>query len=425
MNIKKLFVIAAFFPVLAFGQWSPTYTPNPASLDAFFRTPTSVPHTIFDSVFSYSVLPIIYEPLWTNAAATVTHLPNESSVSLVNASNSWSMALQTRQWWKYIPGKSQLVLMTAVLPSSSTNANMLQSLGQYSDDNGLYWIRSNGVMGVAIRTKTSGSVVNNIVWQSAWTDKLDGTGASGVTYSFNDYGTIFGMRYQWLGYGRVTFFVVSGGKILPVYAFEHNGSNKVYMSTATLPLRWGAQNTGAITGTNSFTATCASILSEGADNEDFERGYDFAAANTADVSINATATHLISLRPAQTIYSQTNRETIIPQSYEVQTSAASYYEIHYGAIPSGGTWQSADSTGISGVEICTNATGFTAGRVISAGFASGTVQSRGSSAGSIISRLPIALDNSGTNQSAGISIIIRTITGNGTARGAVCWKELR
>jgi hypothetical protein len=198
------------------------------------------------------------------------------------------------------------------------------------------------------------------------------------------------------------------------------------MSTATLPLRWELQNLtlGANT-TNSFTATCSTIMSEGADEEDFGRGYDFSAANLADVTTATSPKLLIAMRPATTFNSITNRQTIVPLSYDVYSSVACQYEVHYSAVITGGTWVVWDVN--SGVEINTNGTFVSAGRIIQQGFLgiAGNVNSRASASGALSSRMPIALDSTGTNQSRNLSLIMRNNSAGGVGRGLLNWRELR
>lgn len=81
--------------------------------------------------------------------------------------------------------------------------------------------------------------------QSAWNvDKLDGTGASGITVDPTK-SQIFVFDFEWLGVGRVRTGLVVDGKIYYFHYFSHaNVTNVVYMSTPNLPLRYELENDG-------------------------------------------------------------------------------------------------------------------------------------------------------------------------------------
>ena len=156
---------------------------------------------------------------------------------------------------------SQLIIMTAVLGAKSTG--IIKRLGQFDDNNGVFFETSGTTLSVVIRTNTSGSPTDNGIAQSSWNvDKLDGTGASGITLDTTKT-QIFFIDYEWLGVGRVRFgFFINGVPVI-CHTIDHANLNTVvYMSTPNLPLRYEVRNNGT-GGAASLVCICATVISEG------------------------------------------------------------------------------------------------------------------------------------------------------------------
>lgn len=154
-----------------------------------------------------------------------------------------------------------MILLTGVIGIGSSG--ITQEIGQFNDDNGLFFRIDDGIAYVVRRTKTSGSVVDNSVAQSSWNiDAMDGTGNSGITIDF-DKTQIFIIDYEWLGVGRVRMGFVIGGSIYYCHEFlNSNVLTVVYMSTPNLPLRYSIENDG--TGAAStLDHICSTVISEG------------------------------------------------------------------------------------------------------------------------------------------------------------------
>jgi len=179
--------------------------------------------------------------------------------------------------------------MTAVLGAGQTNT--VKRVGLFTGTDGLFFQLSGTTLQVVIRKNSSDTTVD----QSAWNlDKLDGTGASGLTLDVTK-AQIFTIDYQWLGVGRVRFGFVLGGQL--VYCHEANHANSVtsvYTGTASLPVAWEIVNTGVAAATSSMDMICAAMHTEGG----FDQvGYPFAlVAGTGGKSIGATETPLFRLR---------------------------------------------------------------------------------------------------------------------------------
>jgi hypothetical protein len=240
----------------------PSYvTFNPASFDAFSRFRVSNPTSIFDCSFFIDKQPLIFSELLVSSA-TVAHDSNKKSVVLTSSNTLNSKAtFQSKQYMKYHPGKSQLILLTGSLNGAVSNNR--KRIGQFDVDNGYFFELSSSTLKVVIRSKISGSVVDTTVEQSSWNlDKLDGTGTSGHTIDVSKQ-QIFIIDYQWLGSGKIRYGFFVNNKILYCHeAYHANNLSVPYSQTADLPIRVECE-TLATNATSSMWLTCCSVMSEG------------------------------------------------------------------------------------------------------------------------------------------------------------------
>lgn len=235
------------------------------SIDAFARWRVSNPETLFDSKQIHDNQPLFWDDSEVSGSGTT------SSHSTATASTTMGVALntagkrvrQTFQRFNYQPGKSQLVLLTGTLGATGGGTGITRAAGIFDDDNGIFMLDDQGTLKAVIRSSASGSPVDTEVAQSAWNlDKLDGTGASGITIDATKSQIII-IDYEWLGVGRVRIGFVFDG--IPIYCHEFLNANNnagVYMSTPNLPLRYEIENDG--TGAASeLEHICSSVMSEG------------------------------------------------------------------------------------------------------------------------------------------------------------------
>lgn len=250
-----------------------TLNTNNNAGDAFGRLRVSSPTTIFDSkqVFndpdladSLENYPLFYDnqEISGTGTATLFDVNGAKTVLSVSATTAGTRVRQTKMRFNYQPGKSQLVLKTFVF-SSGNVSGITRREGIYNSDNGLFF-EDNGVnYGFVRRTFVSGSPVDVRVAQSAWNvDRMDGTGASGITLDFTKT-QILVIDFEWLGVGRVRFgFNVDGVTYVCHEFLNANNLADVYISTPNLPLRSEIINNG--TGpASSMSCICASVMSEG------------------------------------------------------------------------------------------------------------------------------------------------------------------
>ena len=297
---------------------------NP-NLDAFGRLRTSNPTALFESQLQYNEAPLFWETALTGGG-TATHLPNESAVRLrVTTASGDKVVRQTKQYFRYQSGKSQLVELTGVMGALKTNVR--QRIGYFDTNNGLFFEQDGTNLKVVRRTYTSGTPVDNAVNQSSWNiDTLGGNGPSGYTLDTSK-AHILVIDLQWLGVGRVRFgFVIDGMLIYCHEILNANNLSTVYMTTANLPVRYEIENTDTTASETDLIQICSSVQSEGGYEDNL--GILHSASNGITTVAVTTRVPILTVRPKTTFNSITNRGVVLPLSYGLYaTTNASFYEV--------------------------------------------------------------------------------------------------
>lgn len=344
-------------------------------LDAGGRLRTSLPSALFSSMQEYTSAPLLAEN-YTAGTATATYTQAYSSTLLSTFANTAGnrVVRQSKAYWRYQPGFSQLVKMTGVLAYSGTpTGTAVARIGYYDDNNGLFFGRNATGYHVCIRTDTSGSVSDaNLTYQSAWNlDKMDGTGPSGVTIDFTKE-QYFVIDFLWHGIGRVRWGFQQNGIIY--YVHQYVAANVLatpYMRTPNLPVRYEVYNVGGTGSVVALLAGCPSVSSEG--GESFPPEYSFnvgtKGVTSASLPNTATLTPLFSIRLVDTFGGKTYRGHIHPSSINLLTKTNDiYWELIYNATLTGATWANSVDATYSGVEYDLAATALTGGVAISSGY---------------------------------------------------------
>lgn len=271
---------------------TPILNPNAVALvggqvDAFGRIRVSNPETLFDSKQCFDNQPLFWDDLEVSGSGTSSTytLERASSTLAVSASTAGRRIRQTYRRFNYQPGKSQQIDMTFV---ADTGTGITQHIGLGDNFNGIFLFCDEGSMSFRVRSNVTASVVNTDIPQSSWNiDKLDGTGASGVTLD-PDKAQIFSFDFEWLGVGSIRFgFVVDGVFLLAHIQNHTNVIDSVYMSTPNLPLRYEIENDGT-GGAASLEHICSTVVSEGGQNPS---GFPFSfRQGTTDIDCNSTGT---------------------------------------------------------------------------------------------------------------------------------------
>jgi hypothetical protein len=278
------------------------------SIDAFGRNRVSNPVTLFASQHIYDESPDFWESVLTGGG-TAAHVANESCVRITNTTASGDKVVrQTRRYFRYTPGKSQLVFLTGVFGASK--ANVRKRYGYFDASNGIFAEQTSAGMSWVRRTNVTGSPVDTSVAQTNWNiDKLDGTGVSGYTIDMSK-AQILAIDMEWLGVGRVRCGFVIDGKILYCHQFLNaNNLSTVYMSTGSLPVRAEIENTAGTASGTSMDVICSTVISEGGNDAELTSRVRSANNGTSTISVS-TRRAILTIRPKATLNSITNRGLI-------------------------------------------------------------------------------------------------------------------
>lgn len=353
-------------------QGIPVTFANTPNFDAFGRLRTSSPLTLFDSSHRYRD-----NNLWTSLTGVGGAYAFNQEQGLINLtvgtlSGSYVMR-ETTKVFAYQPGKSLFALNTFVMAPSAIN--LVQRVGYYGNDNGIYFQLSGGQISFVERTLVYGSPsTETIVPMSAWNgDKLDGTGSSGLTLDVTK-SQILWMDIEWLGMGTVRTGFIIDGQFIVCHSFHH--ANKIastYITTASLPLRYEIFNKGVISSPRTMKQVCSTVISEG--------GYELRGLQQA---IGTPITSPRSLTVAGTFYplvtlrlkaNRLDAIVILSAVSLMPVTNTRFYEwriIASGVTAGGLGW--VDAGADSAVQYKLDATSVTGGRVLASGFTQGSNQ---------------------------------------------------
>lgn len=386
----------------------PTFGDNP-SVDAFGRLRTSDPYILYDHQFQYGKGDLFWNEKITGGASSA-HVAAESSINLTVTSTNDEIIRQTKKYMRYVPGKSQLIFFTFVL--GSQDSGVRKRVGYFDDNNGVFLENTGSGLKWVIRSKASGTVAVNEVDQDDWNiekyKEIDITKAQ-----------IAVIDIEWLGVGRVRVGFVKDGKVFYVHEFLHtNVLNKVYMTTANLPMRYEIKRISG-TGENSLKQICCSVSSEGGYEK---RGLSFSASNATNGVTLTARRPILSVRPKTTFNSIENRILIEPKNIELLATANPvYYEVIYNGSLSGASFSGVSSS--SAVEYDASATGITGGTVIRTGYVgAGVGNSAQVQTPDLLNKLVLGLDVAATAQDT-LTIVATNIGNNPVAYGNITWLE--
>lgn len=391
------------------------YPFSATSLDAFGRLRISQPYTLFDSQNRYEKDVQFSEELVTGG--TATFVANESSVDLAVTAASGSKAVrQTYRVFPYQPGKSLMLLATFVMNAGKTN--LRQRVGYFNTSNGVFFQLNGTTKSFVLRTNTSGTPSDaRTVDQSAWNgDKLDGTGPSKIILDTSKAQILY-MDFEWLGVGSVRCGFVIDGTFYVCHTFNNaNDIDKVYMTTAILPVRYEIENTGATSGASTLTQICSSVTSEG--------GYDqksllLWARMTSATTVSTAFQPLVSIR----LKSTSLGAVVIPSIFNAMPIGSTLdYEVALIKNPTltGASWVSSNIN----VEEDLSATALTGGTVVQSTYVSGSNQGSGLASGDLQYNFALQLGSTISGASDIYTLAARTISGTDDIIGALSYYDL-
>lgn len=390
--------------------------------DAFGRLRVSEPFTLFDTQARY------YDHHQFSSAltgtATVVYNENSSTYELnIDTAANDQVIRESMRVFPYQPGKSLLIYSTFCMNAQKTN--LRQRVGYFGAQNGIYFEVTDNTLNMVIRSSSSGSLVEDRVPQSQWNgDKLNGTGASGITLN-TALDQIWFCDVEWLGVGSVRTGFIINGQYIVCHTFNHaniasivgrTNNTTTYMTTATLPVRYEITNTGLTATVSSMRQICATVISEG--------GYTqygvTEVAGTGSYPLRLTDAH--TFYPVVSIRLDSSRldSIVLPSQVDFLSTSVNYYqyELRLNATLTGATWSGISQTG--SVDIDTAATAVTGGTIIQSGF----VSARENVELSALSYFQFQLGRTLAGVSDVLTLVMTSTGNNADILAQIGWQEL-
>lgn len=230
-------------------------------LDAFGRLRVSNNNQLLDTKFTYDKQPLLWDEVLGGGADAAT-LNSDATIDLATDATGESVVRQTKPYWVYRSGQSQVVVCT--FANLQPETNITKRVGYFDADDGIFLESTGGVINFVRRSTTSEGTIT--VAQDDWNiDKFDGTGPSGVTMDWSK-GHILHIDLQWLGVGRVRVGFEVDGQLYFAHTFANgNTVSTTYMRSGSLPVRYEISQDGA--GSGSLKQVCSAVSREGAAEE--------------------------------------------------------------------------------------------------------------------------------------------------------------
>ena len=263
-------------------------------------------------------------------------------------------------------------------------------------------------------------MVETKVAQSSWShDKLNGSGNSRINLDISK-AQIFWTDVEWLGVGSVRAGFVIDGEFIQCHQFNHaNIESNVYMTTATLPIRYEIENIGITTGSSKLKHICNSVISEGG----YEPSAITKSASTELAGLNMSQTEfrpIIALRLKADRYGQ----VVIPTKLDLfgLQNTPFVYKLVQKANIIGGYWSSTGEDSV--VEYNANATaqGIGGFDLLQGMFVGGTgAQPMTVNLKDHNHTFQLRANITGTPEV--FAVVVKSTTNNDDALGSVAWEE--
>jgi hypothetical protein len=239
----------------------------------------------------------------TSVSGDVTQ-SNTKAVIETGASSSSSASIQSKKVLKYNPGQGSLVRFTALFTAGVNGSSQLIGVGD--DQDGFFVGCDDTTFGILRRQNG----VDTWTYQTNWNgDKADNSGTLPVI-DFTK-GNVFQIRYQWLGYGAIKFYIEnpSNGKLILVHTIPYaNAYTIASIYNPTLPLFVKAENTTNDTNIKIETSSLAGFVEGKLET----KSSSLVKAKGNLKAAITTETNLITIRNKSTYQSKTNRVRVKP-----------------------------------------------------------------------------------------------------------------
>ncbi len=218
--------------------------------------------------------------------------------------------------------------------------------------------------GTFTRPLTGVSATDTAVAQSSWNhDVMDGSGPSGMTLDPTK-GSVYQIRYQWLGFGLLSFYIEHDGtgELILVHHIHYTNINTIpSIDNPTLPLCIATKNTS---NTSDIVLKVGSMAG-------FVEGRDVLSGlphslSIESTSISTTETPVLTIHSHDIYQSTLNRVKVKMTSGSVSTDGTknSIIRIRKNAILTGPVAFTALDSNISTIHRDTTATGVSGGTIV-------------------------------------------------------------
>lgn len=388
-----------------------------ANLDAFGRLRVASPETLFDSKCLFSKRPLFWDEDLT-ATGTSTYDVNRATVVLEVPASGDKVIRQTKEFFNYQPGKSQVAMIS--FNECGHEVNTLKRIGIFYENDGIFFEDDGTDYKIVLRTSTSGAPADTAITQLNWNlDTMDGNGISAVTIDFTKTQILL-IDYEWLGVGRVRCGWVIDGKTYYFHEFLNaNNETVVYMATPNLPIRYEIEATGVPVGTPKLEAICSTVITE---NGHKPRGMIYSISN-ASTGLSVTGSSQESLIQLRIRSSRIRCGSIIPIDMSVLCTTATNFmwSVRLNPTVAGGaaSWQSVGDDSIVEYDVTQNGT-VSGGTIIASGYASTDINQ---AQASLESSIHAAANIAGTSDVIVLSVL-NLAAGAETFYGSLIWQEL-
>jgi hypothetical protein len=224
--------------------------------------------TVFFNTFQYGKETDVWDEVVVGDAAAVHNINTNNVDMRVAGTSGVSIYRQTRNVQRYIPGRQSQLTFAVRLETPVTGIR--RRFGLFDEDNGFYFEDSGVIVGdipqynVVIRSKASGSIVENRVARADWNgDKLDGTGKSGIIADSTKQ-QLISFEYEWYGAGQVRVLWNIDGTSHLIHTFgQANIQELPWCSTPFLPIRMELECISTVGGNHYLYQGSNSLVSEG------------------------------------------------------------------------------------------------------------------------------------------------------------------
>ncbi len=392
---------------------------------------------LFDNQLQYDGQPVFWDTEKNGTASTSFDQWNSAENLTVIADGDYVIR-QLKEYQRYQSGNAQVVKMTF---TPDVNSNEIEFVLRTTSG--------------AFDGSTSGVPFDLVMPRSTWNyDKLDGSGASGITLDLGKSQILF-IDLEWLSVGTIRFGFEIGGKFRLCHTKDNaNNIRGAYMTTANLPARHYIERDGTTIiqeigyndnkngvflrykATNQTSGTlkqiCTAIESEGGLEE--EAGFPFSGTGgQTSITLISGASFIAVAQHQLTFNGVENRAKYIPQLAVVSsTDAPIYVEYIYNPTVIGGTFIPVTGSVFNSImERNVTATGLTGGNVIFSETILASVgkgnqpSANGSAKTTIVSKLPFGI---GINGDTPIPFAVRVTNIDGATTDIYYsfeWKEIR